>query len=183
MATQDGMKNAGFEMRAEDSQQNSVGEFLIVDTVQTRKTAFGSITHTDDGHETNSGLKTWLVDLAVSLNAPDTFTLYTSFNLNNGGYGVNDTTRTSALKLYKTPTANLSDSEDIDLQIFPNPCTEGFHVVGITSASEVRIYNAKGQLVKQLMAQEYIPMNDLPQGMYFVHTASYHAVRKVLKVD
>lgn len=51
--------------------------------------------------------------------------------------------------------------------IYPNPTSNLVHIEGI-EASDARVYNALGQLVKTIQSSNEIPVADLPQGIYLL---------------
>ena len=185
-ANQNGMKNAGFEMRAEDALKNQIGSFVLIDAVKTRTTNFNSVTHTDDGHETNTGSISWNVRLAVPQNAPDTFKLYTCFNLNNGGYGNKDSSRTNVVTLYKSPIGNYANNQKAAAHVFPNPTYQTLNFEGIGKAERIEVYDMNGKLVLSTSFKKVISLDGLNEGMYFVKVRNHTQdllVKRIVKLD
>ena len=58
-----------------------------------------------------------------------------------------------------------------EVSIYPNPATDLVHIGGV-EASEVRVYNVTGQLLKTVKGCNEITVNDLPAGIYLLHVTS-----------
>ena len=71
----------------------------------------------------------------------------------------------------------MSETQDSELFIYPNPAKEKVTIEGI-EATEVEVYNALGRLVKTMQGTNEISVAELPQGVYLVRIAD--AVGKVL---
>ena len=61
----------------------------------------------------------------------------------------------------------MSETQDSELFIYPNPAKEKVTIEGI-EATEVEVYNALGRLVKTMQGSNEISVAELPQGVYLV---------------
>ncbi|BDX36764.1 hypothetical protein CYCD_01190 [Tenuifilaceae bacterium CYCD] len=70
------------------------------------------------------------------------------------------------------------------LTLYPNPVTDGFYINGLEGSAMLCLYDTNGRLLirKEVTDKEYIPINNLSTGMYFikVKTASGVMVYKKL---
>ena len=64
----------------------------------------------------------------------------------------------------------MSETQDSELFIYPNPAKEKVTIEGI-EATEVEVYNALGRLVKTMRGTNEITVAELPQGVYLVRIA------------
>lgn len=183
-ATQSGMQKAGFEMTTEDSQKNKVGTFVLTDTLQTRLTNKGSVTHTGSSNTAFNEFKSWKVNLHIPLNAPDTFKVYTCFNLNNGSFGKADTTRLSTFTLYKSPIGYIQNQlTNSEFSCYPNPCVDYLNILTETAWESYSIYNINGELIRSNNYKPQIDVSELSSGAYFLQTVDGQqtSTRKFIK--
>lgn len=72
------------------------------------------------------------------------------------------------------------------ITLYPNPVTDGFRVGGLNGAMAVKItdYNGKLLISKQFQATDFIPLESLANGIYFVKiiTNDNTIERKILKL-
>jgi hypothetical protein len=176
-AQQNGVKNAGFELMAANHNDQRIGEFLIVDSIQTRLTSKGSITHTGNGHETTLGFRTWMVQYVVPNDAPDTIRLYASFNLNNGHFGNNDNTHLSNYTLYKNTLVSIQENESHkQLRIYPNPASDYIAIEEVFAYDAIKIYDIHGKLVLEETPKSKIHISNLIAGNYILHATKGNLV-------
>ena len=64
----------------------------------------------------------------------------------------------------------MSETQDSELFIYPNPAKEKVTIEGI-EATEVEVYTALGRLVKTMRGTNEITVAELPQGVYLVRIA------------
>lgn len=75
------------------------------------------------------------------------------------------------------PDCEFTNTSNLDIESFvqlsPNPTNDFFKIVGSTDFESLKIYNSNGQFIRQFPVQstnEY-HLDDLPNGLYFVHLA------------
>lgn len=81
-------------------------------------------------------------------------------------YSDGDTSRSYNI-VYCEQTEGIGENEDAGFTLSPNP-TSGFVRIEGTTVSEVRVYNALGQLVKTAQNTNEVNLRGLPQGMYLL---------------
>ena len=64
----------------------------------------------------------------------------------------------------------MSETQDSELFIYPNPAKEKVTIEGI-EATEVEVYNALGQRVKMVRGTNEINVSGLPEGVYLLRIA------------
>jgi len=82
-----------------------------------------------------------------------------------------------------TTATNLMNASQLNL--YPNPATEGFHITGIKKTTLLQILDINGKLLltKKLDADEYVSVSSLPRGVYFVriNSGTDTVVKKIVK--
>lgn len=81
---------------------------------------------------------------------------------------------------------DLREEQTSEILIYPNPATDWLAVKGV-SEQEVAIYDAAGQLVRQLDHQDdqHILITDLPNGSYYLQVLGTEGKRMIpwVKLD
>ncbi len=81
-----------------------------------------------------------------------------------------------------------SDNDDLEnaspLKIFPNPASDGLHILASEAIENVRILNALGQVVLNFepnLPDVFLSVSDLPRGFYLleIRTKSGSIIRKI----
>jgi len=86
----------------------------------------------------------------------------------------NDTQCNSIEQVVFKCTSGIDDQPAEPILIYPNPCIDQLWIRGIPELFDVRVYNQLGQLVQRIdriNSGEYIDMQLLDRGYYYVHTA------------
>jgi len=75
-------------------------------------------------------------------------------------------------------------SKNEKISLYPNPITDGFRIMGINAASELRLYDINGKLilVKKINNNQFISLRSYPKGIYLIKVISSGFVleRKVM---
>ena len=74
------------------------------------------------------------------------------------------------LSYYRAYEGAMSETQDSELFIYPNPAKEKVTIEGI-EATEVKVYNALGQRVKMVRGTNEINVSGLPEGVYLLRIA------------
>jgi len=78
-------------------------------------------------------------------------------------------------------TASFSNADADEFQIYPNPANYAVHIKNLNQIRDLSIYNALGQLLKQLSTDNQsidIDVNDLYNGIYLIVGSNNHQVIK-----
>ena len=82
-------------------------------------------------------------------------------------------------------TSSIPEINDISVQLYPNPVTEGFFVTGLTSPAQLVLYDTSGRsvLTEQLTNDMYINFDFAPPGLYIAKLSSEKGLvqKKILK--
>lgn len=75
----------------------------------------------------------------------------------------------------------MSETQDSEIFIFPNPAKEKVMIEGV-EATEVEVYNALGQRVKTVRGTNEIDLSGLVEGVYLVRIADIEGKKHVARV-
>jgi hypothetical protein len=72
---------------------------------------------------------------------------------------------------YKLSGTNISNTEETEIRLFPNPVNDVLNIEGIPIGSEFIIYSTEGKIVKnQRLTENAISVSDLSNGVYILKT-------------
>lgn len=93
--------------------------------------------------------------------------IYQYYDNNNQTYQNN--TRKEYSDYINVTTSIFNAKNELNLNLYPNPSTNGIFHVDIPSAERVELYNLQGQLVSELKLEDYkIEMKNVPNGLYLL---------------
>ncbi len=74
-------------------------------------------------------------------------------------------------------TTGLNNEKVLSIKLYPNPITSGFRITGLTEIGELTLIDMNGKvlLTKIIENEEYISINNLSKGIYFVRIISKNA--------
>ena len=91
--------------------------------------------------------------------------IYQYYDNNNQTYQNN--TRKEYSDYINVTTGIFNAKNELNLNLYPNPSTNGIFHVDIPSAERVELYNLQGQLVSELKLEDYkIEIKNVPNGLY-----------------
>lgn len=99
-------------------------------------------------------------------------------------FGVHGTSRGKVLNV---PIQNAMDNQEMDskiqLMIFPNPVETSFSISSDVPIHRVRIYNASGENIKDVLAQEIYDLSNFASGIYYLEIITDHQIyyKKLIK--
>jgi hypothetical protein len=144
------------------------------------------VTHTSNGISAPGGSLSWTF-VWNSGTAPDQTTIYTAVNFaNSNGTTSGDVIETQQLVLSKDMGVSIAEAELHPTSLFPNPAQEYIQFDGSDKLEgELRIFDLKGQLIKQVSRDQLagkISLNDIRDGVYIVsddagYTEYLHVLR------
>ena len=160
----------GFEITAEDSEGNKVGNFILVDDVETQFTNnMNAVTHTDQGITPSGNSKTWTVEWAAPEEGFGALTFYAAFNAANGnGNNSGDIIHFSEDE-YGQSTTSVADQQASLVKLYPNPANE--YLIFEHSENEVifELVNLNGKIVRQGKTRDKsmeLDISQIPSGVY-----------------
>ncbi|MCR4558655.1 MAG: T9SS type A sorting domain-containing protein, partial [Bacteroidales bacterium] len=106
--------------------------------------------------------------------------LNVSYNLAAGQTAIFSDSETNV----PTAVSDITPKSNVNLIVYPNPCTEIVNITADEKIEKISILNANGQKIKTLQTkQNTFDMSDLKSGIYFivVKAGKYEAVKKVVK--
>ena len=175
--THSGVARFGFEMTAENSQNNKVGSFTITNTTKTKLVSSTQVTHTGNGLTPTNDSNTWSVDWTAPAGSTGDVTFYAALNAANGNMGTSGdviyTTSTVVTEGSSIGVENISANQDIKL--FPSTVDNTFNLKWNTvKIQQLAIYNISGKLVKKMSLEnsqnsKSVDVSQLAKGSYFVY--------------
>lgn len=131
--------------------------------------------------DTTAQLTNWEVCLPidcgyeVQVNTEDFQGLAVSYSLHYrnalaigvGGWLDEDGSYTHPFNLYNCETTSIEESNDADIQVFPNPANSRILIEGAGAESRYQLYDLHGKLLQESDANE-IDVSGLQQGMYII---------------
>ncbi len=173
MVEHTGSSKFGFEVTAEDSDGNKVGEIIITDATRTQfRNNDASVTHTTAGNAGSNNMNEWTFDWVAPDGMVGDVTFYGAFNATNS----NGSTSGDVIYLctYTVgPDVTGVDELASDFRFYPNPCNGVLNIENpaYDKASLVMIFNSTGQLVEEFdmnSAFANLNLSHLTKGIYFV---------------
>tara|TARA_B110000046_G_scaffold63181_2_gene70626 strand:+ start:1325 stop:2497 length:1173 start_codon:yes stop_codon:yes gene_type:complete len=77
----------------------------------------------------------------------------------------------------------VTENNDIDLKLYPNPATDYFYISGETNNAELSIFNSFGQKVKsEQWSYNKVNIELLPAGLYFVRIVKNNTIMDIVKL-
>ncbi|MCG8699846.1 MAG: BspA family leucine-rich repeat surface protein, partial [Bacteroidales bacterium] len=86
----------------------------------------------------------------------------------------------SSIEVSISKKTNIHELKLPGIKVYPNPVSDYF-TINTNQCLKIKIYDELGQIVRVALTNEQIPMQDLPQGLYFLRIENYHRVFKVIK--
>lgn len=189
--THSGVGKFGFELTAENTSGQKVGDLVLVNTSETRFTGGSqdAITHTSAGTTPTGDSKSWSVEWTAPENDEGDITFYASFNAANGnGLTSGDIIYVSETTINQSTVGVLEDVTASMVSIYPNPVESylNFEVPESFNIGLIQIFNNSGQLIRSISENEAgskIEVVELPEGLYFLRLSSekYVVTKKFLK--
>lgn len=174
--THNGVGRFGFELTAEDSNGNKVGQFSIINNQTQLTNGNSAVTHTTSGITPSNNSKSWTFSWTAPSTDVGVITFYGAFNAanNNGG--------TSGDVVYKSTLAVSESSVGVNNQqiveklvISPNPAhNEVRYFVGSETGS-ISIVDMTGKIVifdNDYQSGDVIDISALKNGVYMVTFAN-----------
>ena len=75
----------------------------------------------------------------------------------------------------------MAETEDNRVEVYPNPASETLRVEGL-EATEIQVYNALGQLVKEVRGANEVNVSGLPEGLYLLRITDTEGIKHVARV-
>ena len=75
----------------------------------------------------------------------------------------------------------MAETEAGRVEVYPNPASETLRVEGL-EATEIQVYNALGQLVKETHGSNEVNVNGLPEGLYLLRITDTEGIKHVARV-
>lgn len=168
----------GFEITAEDQNNEKSGTFTVLDAAQTQFTnAQKAITHTSNGTTPTNGSKTWNVGWTAPPASSGEITFYAAFNAANGnGFSTDDKIHLSTTSVSPDVT-NTHNPVQSSLTLYPNPST---HWLWIELPAQIEnraltIYTIRGEKVfagQVARSGSRLNIHHWPTGIYLVKTSN-----------
>ena len=77
----------------------------------------------------------------------------------------------------------VTENNDIDLKLYPNPATDYFYLSGETNNTELSIFNSIGQKVRSdQWSEDKVNIELLPAGLYFVRIVKNNLTLDIVKL-
>lgn len=77
----------------------------------------------------------------------------------------------------------VTENNDIDLKLYPNPATDYFYLSGETNNTELSIFNSIGQKVRsEQWSKDKVNIELLPAGLYFVRIVKNNLTLDIVKL-
>lgn len=77
----------------------------------------------------------------------------------------------------------VTENNDIDLKLYPNPATDYFYISGETNNAELSIFNSFGQKVRsEQWSYNKVNIELLPAGLYFVRIVKNNTIMDIVKL-
>jgi hypothetical protein len=176
--THSGVARFGFELTAEDSQNNKTGTFVLTNTSETKfVNSNHAVSHTGNGITPTNDSKSWSVDWTAPAGSTGSVTFYAALNAANGNMGTSGdviyTTSTTVTEGSSVGVESISANKNIKL--FPSTVENTLNLQwNKVAVQQLAIYNVSGQLVKEAFigsSQNNIKLDvsNLAKGNYFVY--------------
>jgi hypothetical protein len=165
-ATQGSRDVFGFEMMAEDSFGNGIGQFVG----DTAVTANGFRATHKFASSTGSNGISWTTDWIAPSKGTGSLKLFlavlaTNNNQTTGG----DMVLIDTLELSENLTADVPSIEDITLSFYPNPVHTQLHIEGYSNRnSQITIVNLEGKIVEESKFRNVLNVASLQPGKYIL---------------
>ena len=79
--------------------------------------------------------------------------------------------------------SEVTENNDIDLKLYPNPATDYFYLSGETNNTELSIFNSIGQKVRsEQWSKDKVNIELLPAGLYFVRIVKNNLTLDIVKL-
>ena len=79
--------------------------------------------------------------------------------------------------------SEVTENNDIDLKLYPNPATDYFYLSGETNNTELSIFNSIGQKVRSdQWSEDKVNIELLPAGLYFVRIVKNNLTLDIVKL-
>jgi hypothetical protein len=177
---ENGISRFGFELTAEDTDGNKVGDFSITDGGTQLANGGNAVTHNSGGtNGTNS--KTWTMEWTAPSSDLGVITFYAAFNAaNNNGGTSGDNIYTSTFSVDES-SIGVNDALPISVFTFgPNPSLGNIQVTHPYVAANVSIYDLSGKTVLNIenyYSGNNIDLSSYNSGIYFVQLRYGDAVK------
>jgi len=174
MVEHNGSSKFGFEVTAEDSDGNKVGEIIITDADRTQyRNSDKSITHTNTGNAGSNNMNEWTFDWIAPDAMTGDVTFYGAFNATNSNSATSGDVIYLSTYTVGPDVTSVRDNLANDFRFYPNPSNGILNIENpaYNQASSVLVFNSTGQLVEEFeMNSEFTSLNltHLTQGVYFV---------------
>lgn len=180
-----GVVKFGFEVTAENGNNEKAGTFVLTDNEQTKFTNGGvAVTHTSDGNTPSGGEKTWTVDWTAPEAGTGSIGFYASFNAANGnGNTSGDVIYTTSLFVNEM-SVGIEELSFADLNIYPNP-SNGTVNIELKENARVEVWDIAGNMIENYQFSQgtnQINLSGHPAGFYFIHfwNDQKHEMKKVV---
>jgi hypothetical protein len=188
MVEHTGSSRFGFEVTAEDSDGNKVGEIIITEDTRTQyRNNDKSITHTFAGNAGSNNMNEWTFDWIAPDAMTGEVTFYGAFNAtNSNGSTSGDVVYLSTYTV--GPDVTTVDELANNFSFYPNPSNGVLNIENLAydKASSVLVFNSNGQLVEEFtMNSEFASLNltHLTKGIYFVKLNGQSAKMQKLVIN
>jgi hypothetical protein len=183
-----GSSRFGFEVTAEDSDGNKVGEIIITEAARTQyRNNDKSITHTFAGNAGSNNMNEWTFDWTAPDAMTGDVTFYGAFNAtNSNGSTSGDVVYLSTYTV--GPDVTGVDELANDFSFYPNPSNGVLNIENpdYSKTSSVLVFNSTGQLVEEfIMNSEFAILNltNMTKGIYFVKLNAQSAKMQKLVIN
>ncbi len=171
--THAGVGRFGFELTAEDDNNNKIGQFIVSADGQTQLPNGGaSITHTSSGLTPNGDTKSWSFQWTAPATDVGIVTFYACFNAANNNSGTSgDVIYLSSLSVDESTTSIENSLEKMTFTMSPNPSYGQFSVSHAYEYIGITILDMSGKLVyeqEEYISNDRIDLSFLNKGLYMV---------------
>jgi len=175
----------GFEITSErDADNSKVGTMIITDKTNTQTVGGSAVTHQSAGIA-GSGSKSWSFNWTAPAAGTGDVTFYGAFvAANSSSTQFGDQVYTSELKVIEDINTGLKTlSNEIEFNVFPNPVIASVKILSEEAIDELELYNANGVKVIHQKNSNFIDMENLASGIYFIRVIANDksSFKKIIK--
>ncbi len=172
----------GFELTAEDMDGNKVGDFEVINNIETQlANSQTSVTHTVLGVNPDGDSRTWTMSWTAPATDVGVVTFYAAFNAANGNNGTSgDVIYTSMMSVDESSVGLGNELAVAEFSFGPNPSFGTIQVNHAYDLAQVSIFDISGKVVLNLDSYAVgstIDLNHLNSGVYFIQLRSDNAIK------
>jgi hypothetical protein len=174
--THNGVGRFGFELTAEDSNGNKVGQFTIINSETQLTNSNHAVTHTNAGITPQNNAKTWTLNWTAPATDVGLITFYGAFNAaNNNGGTSGDVVYKSTLAVDESSVGTNNQEIVEKLIISPNPANNNVRFFLGSETGSISVVDMTGKLV--LYNDDYksgddINISTIRNGVYMITFAN-----------